>query len=132
MERSTKSVASSISFTRDYPSQTLPSVWACFSVALTSGLRYEDILVHGPAAIKRARIDAMIADCAGTVAEVLGFPWPPDDRFAGQSGAVVTLPDTSRPELFAALEEQLGLRLVAGKGSVDVLVIEHIEKPTEN
>lgn len=36
------------------------------------------------------------------------------------------------PTLFTALEEQLGLRLESAKGPVSVLVIDHIEKPTEN
>ena len=41
-------------------------------------------------------------------------------------------PDTG-PSLFTALQEQLGLRLVAQKGPVEVLVIDHVEKvPAEN
>ena len=34
--------------------------------------------------------------------------------------------------IFSALQEQLGLRLDATKGPVDVLVIEHVDKPSEN
>jgi uncharacterized protein (TIGR03435 family) len=36
------------------------------------------------------------------------------------------------PNLFTALREQLGLRLEKGKGPVDFLVVEHVEKPSEN
>ena len=36
------------------------------------------------------------------------------------------------PSLFQAIQEQLGLRLVSAKGPVDVLVIDHIERPSEN
>ena len=36
------------------------------------------------------------------------------------------------PGIFQAIREQLGLRLVPAKGPVDVLVIDHIERPSEN
>ncbi|MGA9023496.1 MAG: TIGR03435 family protein, partial [Terracidiphilus sp.] len=35
----------------------------------------------------------------------------------------------STPALFTGLQEQLGLRLLPTKGPVEVLVIDHIEKP---
>jgi uncharacterized protein (TIGR03435 family) len=34
--------------------------------------------------------------------------------------------------LFAAFEQQLGMKLEATKAIVDVLVIDHVSKPTEN
>jgi uncharacterized protein (TIGR03435 family) len=36
------------------------------------------------------------------------------------------------PTIFSALQEQLGLRLDSQKGSVEVIVIERVEKPSEN
>jgi len=41
-------------------------------------------------------------------------------------------PDPNGPSLFTALEEQLGLKLESQKGPVDLLVIDHAEKASEN
>ena len=40
--------------------------------------------------------------------------------------------DDDGPSLFALVEEQLGLKLVPAKAPVEVLVIDHVEKPSEN
>ena len=56
--------------------------------------------------------------------------WTPDPAPAAPDGLPV---DTSvGPSIFSALEEQLGLRLEAKKGPVDVLVIDYVDQPSEN
>lgn len=40
--------------------------------------------------------------------------------------------DNAGPSMYTALREQLGLRLEATRGAVPVLMIDHIERPSEN
>lgn len=40
--------------------------------------------------------------------------------------------ESNLPSLFTAIREQAGLRLQPGKGPMPVLVIDHIERPTDN
>ena len=55
---------------------------------------------------------------------------PPRPFIADPGSPAVGAPDV--PGIFQAIQEQLGLRLVPAKGPVDVLVIDHIERPSEN
>jgi uncharacterized protein (TIGR03435 family) len=55
--------------------------------------------------------------------------WTPDLPSGLPEGAPV---DTSGPTIFAALPKQLGLKLEPQRGPVEIMVIDHAEKPAGN
>lgn len=59
-----------------------------------------------------------------------GFPGFAD-QLDNPFGSLLTT-DPNLPNIFAALEDQLGLKLVTAQGRVEVLVIDHAERPVEN
>jgi uncharacterized protein (TIGR03435 family) len=48
----------------------------------------------------------------------------------GQSG--IPASDSVGPDLYTAIQQQLGLKLESGKGPVAVIVIDHVERPSGN
>jgi uncharacterized protein (TIGR03435 family) len=59
----------------------------------------------------------------------LTLKWTPS---MGQPPMLNGQPDTSAPDIFTAVQEQLGLKLESTKAPVPVLVIDHAELPSEN
>ena len=56
--------------------------------------------------------------------------WTPDRMPQGSPVSPATAPiDPNAPSIFTALQEQLGLKLESMKNSVEVLVIDHVERP---
>ncbi len=94
---------------------------------------------------------APMAEFVRTLAMVMGHPvidhtgftgefdiyltFTPDESLEGLPPGPpgVSLPnDITKPNIFAALQDQLGLKLTSSKGPVEVLVIDHVERPAAN
>jgi len=61
--------------------------------------------------------------------------WTPDTALTAglnPTGGDAPPADPAGPSLFTAIQEQLGLKLAAAKGLVEVLVIRTVQKPSEN
>ena len=58
------------------------------------------------------------------------FATPPD--FTGYPTLYPGVPVLTSPSLITALKEQLGLELKPDKAPVEILVIDHVERPSEN
>ena len=73
-------------------------------------------------------VGRMIVDKTGLGDKKFDFElkWTPDNRRAADNAA------DAGPSIFTALEEQLGLKLVPSKGPVEMIVIDHIERPSPN
>jgi uncharacterized protein (TIGR03435 family) len=58
----------------------------------------------------------------------LRLSWTPD----GPATATEAGDPNAPPDFFTSIQEQLGLKLVSTKAPIDVLVIDHIERPSDN
>ena len=87
-----------------------------------------------------------VAELAGTISMVLDRPvvdrtgvegtfdvhlrWTPDPGEVGDSATASA--GESSGSIFSVLKERLGLKLQRATGPVDVLVIDHVERPDPN
>ena len=56
----------------------------------------------------------------------------PMDASEPGGGANASLADNSGTSIFAAVQDQLGLKLESKKGPVEVVVVDHVDKPSDN
>jgi uncharacterized protein (TIGR03435 family) len=81
--------------------------------------------------LSRSGLDRPIVDKTGLTGGFdLHLKWTADlPESAPESGTVV---EPTGLSIFTALKEQLGLKLESAKAPVEILVIDHVEKPSEN
>jgi uncharacterized protein (TIGR03435 family) len=114
---------------------------------------HEVVLALSPTSVRLRGEQASTGQLAVTLANILGRPVVDKTAFAGKfdldmevsldglEGILDLLgirspstqePDNKLPSMLTALPQQLGLKLSAGQGPVEVLVIEHVQRPSEN
>ena len=77
--------------------------------------------VGGLALTLSGTVGRVILDKTGVTGEYdIDLTWAPDDQ-----------PEAG-PSIFSALQDQLGLKLEPAKAPLDVVVIDHLERPSEN
>jgi uncharacterized protein (TIGR03435 family) len=81
--------------------------------------------------LQRAILDRPVVDKTGLTGRYdFDLTWAPD---ASQFGGEIPAPeDASSPTFFTAIREQLGLRLEATRGPVEVFVVDNAERPSPN
>lgn len=83
------------------------------------------------AMMQRTVLDRAVVDQTGLSGTYdFDLEWTPDEsQFGGNLPRSV---ESTKPSLFTAMQEQLGLKLEATKGPVQALVIDRVERPSEN
>jgi len=89
------------------------------------------------AGVMQAHLDRPVVDQTGLKGRFdFQLQWTPDETPFASSGGPGEPPKPpepdSLPDLFTAIQQQLGLKLASTKAQVDVLVIDKVEKPSEN
>jgi uncharacterized protein (TIGR03435 family) len=86
--------------------------------------------------MQSAVLDRPVVDQTGLAGKWdFELKWTPDDSQFGGMGMRPPPPSDAPdapPPLFTAIQEQLGLKLESGKAQVDVMVVDHVEKPSPN
>jgi uncharacterized protein (TIGR03435 family) len=79
-------------------------------------------------------VDRPVLDETGLVGKFdFTLEWRPDQLpVQGPNAPPLPANIQDRPDLFTAMQEQLGLKLEATKSPVDILVIDKVSKPTDN
>jgi len=81
-------------------------------------------------------LDRPVVDQTGLTGKYdFTLDWTPDEsQFGGRGGQAPPPADNAEvpPDLYTAIQQQLGLKLESTKAPVEVLVIDRVEKPSEN
>jgi uncharacterized protein (TIGR03435 family) len=113
-----------------------------YSLVVTKGgVRMKPADAKGPAEAKigpgmrRVRGQMSAAELASQLSTTLGHPVVDHSGLSGSYNIDLTWAGDDQadgPSVFTAIQEQLGLKLEPVQGSIQVVVIDHVERPSEN
>ena len=103
-------------------------------------LTCQAISIRSLAATLASQLGRTVIDKTGLEGDYdFTLQWTPDDRLPppAQDSAQLGTPQSSetasnRPGLFTAIQEQLGLKLQSTKGPVEIIVVDHVERASQN
>jgi uncharacterized protein (TIGR03435 family) len=82
------------------------------------------------AVMQRTLFNKPVVDKTGLTGRFdFDLEWLPDET---QFGGFRATAESTKPDLFAAIQQQLGLKLDATKGPIEAMVIDKIQRPSEN
>jgi uncharacterized protein (TIGR03435 family) len=82
--------------------------------------------------MQRSALDRPVVDKTGLAGRYdFDLEWTPDEtQFDGNVPKVAA--ELAHLDLFAAMQQQLGLKLEATRGPIEALVLDRVERPTAN
>jgi uncharacterized protein (TIGR03435 family) len=127
---------------RPAPGESRPIVFFCDILrtgarGLTRTVEGKGISIEALAStLSRTELNRAVLNKTGRKGRFdVNLTWAVDPSIPGLSDNLgrAPLPDADpQPTIFTAVQEQLGLKLEAGRGPVEVLVIDRIEQPSQN
>ena len=83
--------------------------------------------------LQRGVVDRPVVDKTDLTGKYdFDLEWTYDDTQFGGNLPPITSQNSGKPDLFAALQQQLGLRLESSKAAIDTIVIDGVQRPSEN
>jgi uncharacterized protein (TIGR03435 family) len=112
----------------DEPAQLISTVYPQRMVLPARNATMSDLA----SLMQRAMLDRPVVDKTGLTGRYdFDLEWAPDEtQFGGEVPAAPA--DAPNPPLFSAIQQQLGLKLEATRGPVEVIVVDRAERPSEN
>jgi uncharacterized protein (TIGR03435 family) len=83
--------------------------------------------------LQRAILDRPVLDKTGLSGQYdFDLEWTYDDTQFGGNLPPLAAQTSGKPDFLAALQEQLGLKLESSRAAVDTIVIDSVQRPSEN